>query len=68
MNAARIARRYEHYIDGAVVAPVSGEYLPTENPYTGKAWAQIARGKRDDVEAAVAAAQPRLRKRRRGRR
>ena len=49
--------RYDHYIDGADVAPSSGEFLPTENPYTGQAWAEIARGNRADAEAAVAAAQ-----------
>ena len=36
--------RYTHYIDGACVAPTSNQYLETENPYTGKAWALIARG------------------------
>ena len=49
--------RYEHYIDGVAVAPSSGEFLPTENPYTGKVWAEIARGNRSDAEAAVTAAQ-----------
>ena len=32
------ASRYQHYIDGANVEPASGEYLPTDNPYTGKTW------------------------------
>src|SRR5688572_6560564 len=48
--------QYQHYVDGSVLAPVSGKYLPTENPYTGQPWAQIARGGREDVLAAVAAA------------
>ena len=39
-----------------IVPPASGEYFPTENPYTGEAWAMIARGNKDDVQAAVAAA------------
>ena len=56
-ESAEAMIRYEHYIDGAAVAPSSGEYLPTENPYTGKVWAEIARGNRADAEAAVAAAQ-----------
>ncbi len=47
---------YGNYIDGAIVPPASGEYFPTENPYTGEAWAMIARGNKDDVQAAVAAA------------
>jgi aldehyde dehydrogenase (NAD+) len=49
-------KRYGHYIDGAVTAPAGGEYFDTENPYTGKAWARIAKGGKADVDAAVAAA------------
>jgi aldehyde dehydrogenase (NAD+) len=49
-------RNYGHYIDGAEVAPSTGQYFPTENPYTGQAWAAIARGSAADVDAAVAAA------------
>lgn len=51
---------YGHYIDGAVVAPSSGEYFPTENPYSGKAWARIARGTKADMDVAVAAARAAL--------
>ena len=47
---------YGHYIDGKAVAPASGEHMPTEDPFTGRAWAHIARGNRDDVAAAVVAA------------
>jgi hypothetical protein len=39
-----------------MVAPASREYLPTEDPVTARAWARIARGTRDDVEAAVGSA------------
>ncbi len=49
-------RSYQHYIDGASVPPASGAYLPTEDPYTGAAWARIARGNREDAAAAVQAA------------
>lgn len=49
--------RYEHYIDGASVPPASGQYLPTDDPYTGQTWGEIARGNADDVALAVAAAQ-----------
>jgi len=49
-------KRYNHYIDGRTAAPASGAYFPTENPYTGEAWAQVARGNAADVDAAVAAA------------
>src|SRR3954469_20415098 len=49
--------RYQHYIDGANVEPASGQYLPTDNPYTGKTWGEVARGNAADVQRAVAAAQ-----------
>ena len=49
-------RKYGHYISGTETPPASGEYFPTENPYTGKAWAEIARGNEADINAAVAAA------------
>jgi len=48
--------RYDHYIGGNHAPPASGEYFPTENPYDGKAWAEIARGAAADVDRAVAAA------------
>ena len=44
---------YGHFIDGKSVDPASREYLLTEDPYTGKPWARIARGTREDVAAAV---------------
>jgi aldehyde dehydrogenase (NAD+) len=47
---------YGHYIDGKTVAPASGEHMPTEDPFTGRTWAHIARGNRDDVAMAVDAA------------
>ena len=47
---------YGHHIGGIAVEPSSGDYLLTEDPFTGRAWARIARGTRDDVAAAVAAA------------
>jgi aldehyde dehydrogenase (NAD+) len=49
-------RNYGHYIDGAEMLPADGRYFPTENPYSGEAWAQIARGGPSDVDVAVAAA------------
>ena len=57
MKSAESLVRYDHYIDGARVAPAGGEYLPTENPYTGKAWALDRARQRADAEAAVEAAQ-----------
>jgi aldehyde dehydrogenase (NAD+) len=49
-------RNYGHYIDGEMVEPRGGTYFPTDNPYSGETWAQIARGSAPDVDAAVAAA------------
>ena len=48
--------RYQHYIDGASVAPHSNQYMETESPYSGIAWALIARGTEQDAAAAVEAA------------
>ncbi len=47
---------FEHHIDGRSVPPAGGQYLETENPYTGKPWARFARGTVEDVDLAVAAA------------
>jgi len=47
---------YQHYINGQFVDPKAGNWFETENPYTGTAWAKIARGDADDVDLAVAAA------------
>jgi aldehyde dehydrogenase (NAD+) len=49
-------RRSELIIDGAAVEPATGDYFPTEDPFTGHAWARIARGTGADVDRAVAAA------------
>src|SRR6185369_12581338 len=49
--------KYGNYIDGANVPPASNEYLPTEDPYSGKVWALIGRGAEADVAAAVGAAE-----------
>jgi len=49
-------KKYQAYIDGQWVDPASGQWLDTENPYTGKAWAQIPRCNAQDAERAVAAA------------
>ena len=49
--------RYDHFINGAVVAPSGGEYMDVYNPATGEVIAQVACGTAQDVDAAVAAAQ-----------
>ena len=55
-TTAAVPEHYGHYIGGKRVAPDSGDYLPTENPYDGETWAHIARGNAADVDHAVAAA------------
>jgi aldehyde dehydrogenase (NAD+) len=47
---------YGHFIGGDTVEPVAGDYLLTDDPFTGRPWARIARGSSEDVAAAVAAA------------
>jgi len=47
---------FDHFVDGASRPPASGEYFPTEDPYSGRDWARIARGSPPDVDAAVEAA------------
>jgi aldehyde dehydrogenase (NAD+) len=49
-------RNYGHYVGGVEIAPAAGQYFPTENPFSGQAWAMIARGDAADVEAAVSSA------------
>lgn len=49
-------QRFGHYIGGRSVPPAGGAYFLSENPYTGKPWAEVARGNAADVEAAVRAA------------
>ncbi len=51
---------YDHFIGGETAKPVGGAYFPTENPYTGEVWAEIARGTAPDAERAVAAAKAAL--------
>ncbi|XAT60655.1 aldehyde dehydrogenase family protein [Rhodobacteraceae bacterium Araon29] len=49
-------KKYQQYINGEWITPSSGEYFNTENPYTGKVWARIARGNTDDADRATKAA------------
>lgn len=49
----------EHFrmlIDGRAVDAASGRTFPSQNPYTGQAWAEVPDGGPEDVDAAVAAA------------
>jgi aldehyde dehydrogenase (NAD+) len=56
MRAGEGLPRYQLYIDGASVAPETGRYFPSEDPYTGRDWALIPRGGAQDVDRAVRAA------------
>ena len=47
---------YQHFIDGGPVAPAASDYFDTVNPYTGEAWARIAKGTAPDIDRAVAVA------------
>ena len=47
---------FNHFINGQSTPPASGEYIDTDNPYTGEVWGRIARGTAADVDAAAAAA------------
>jgi len=49
-------QRYQMFIGGQWMAAASGEYFPSDNPFTGKPWAEIPRGGKEDVQRAVAAA------------
>ena len=42
-------KRYQMYIGGEWRDSAGGEFFDTQNPYTGKTWAQVARGTPDDV-------------------
>ena len=53
-------KRYQMTIAGKKVDPASGEWFETENPYTGKAWAEIPRGNAEDIDLAVKAAKDAL--------
>ncbi|WP_300617397.1 aldehyde dehydrogenase [Dokdonella sp.] len=48
--------RYENYIGGQWVTPVAGRYFENVTPVTGKAFCEIARSDKDDVEFALDAA------------
>ncbi len=48
------------FIGGQWVAPLSGAYLPIENPSTGETVGEIARGQSADIDRAVAAAEAAL--------
>ncbi|WP_233887988.1 aldehyde dehydrogenase [Paraburkholderia flagellata] len=46
-------QRYSLYIDGTQCDSASGQWFHSDNPFTGKPWAEIARGNESDVDRAV---------------
>ncbi len=55
-DATGLMANYKMSIGGQWVDAISGETFESENPYTGRPWALIPRGSREDVERAVRAA------------
>ena len=49
-------RTLDNYIDGAFVAPKSGEYLDVFEPGTGEIYARVASSSSEDIDTAVEAA------------
>ncbi|RDZ28428.1 aldehyde dehydrogenase [Lysobacter silvisoli] len=50
-------RQYRHCIDGQSRDPAGGRWLEVYDPANAQAYAQVAAGNADDVDAAIAAAQ-----------
>jgi aldehyde dehydrogenase len=48
--------RYENYINGAFVPPVSGRYFDNPSPVTGRSFCEVARSDAADIEKALDAA------------
>ncbi|HTT39909.1 MAG TPA: aldehyde dehydrogenase [Burkholderiales bacterium] len=46
-------KKYQMYIGGEWVAPASGEWFESFNPFTGEPWALIARGNAQDADQAA---------------
>ncbi|MCY0855536.1 aldehyde dehydrogenase [Cupriavidus sp. D39] len=49
-------KQYQMFIDGTFVNASDGRWFETQNPFTGKAWAEVARGTAADVDRAASAA------------
>ena len=49
-------KTYQMYLDGAWVDAADGEIFESLNPYTGTVWAMIPRGRQEDADRAVIAA------------
>jgi (Z)-2-((N-methylformamido)methylene)-5-hydroxybutyrolactone dehydrogenase len=51
-----LMKSYDHFINGQWVAPGSGDYFESTDPYHGDVWCKVARGNAADADKAVAAA------------
>jgi aldehyde dehydrogenase (NAD+) len=49
-------QKHQMLIGGQWADPAGGEWFPSENPFTGEAWAEVPRGNAADVDKAVKAA------------
>lgn len=49
-------KRYQLRVGGKSIDPSSNSWFETQNPFTGKAWAEIPKGNANDVDHAVQAA------------
>jgi aldehyde dehydrogenase (NAD+) len=49
-------KTYAHYINGAFVESRDGRRFPTDDPFTGEVWAEVARGGAEDMAAAIESA------------
>jgi len=49
-------QKHQMLIGGQWADPAGGQWFPSENPFTGQAWAEIPRGNAEDVDKAVKAA------------
>ena len=55
-SPATYKSRYDHYIGGAYVPPVKGQYFENPSPQTGQTFCEVARGTAEDIDAALDAA------------
>ena len=49
-------QKHQMLIGGQWTDPAGGQWFPSENPFTGQAWAEVPRGDARDVDRAVKAA------------
>jgi len=52
--------RYQLFINNEWLSPESGQWFPSEDPFTGEPWAEIPRAGAADIEKAAAAAKAAL--------